>query len=128
MLRLVNAARASGRTCGGTPHPAVPPLTMEPRLRCAARLHALDMGVMGYFSHTGRDGSNPGTRISRTGYSYRTWGENIAAGQRNAAAVVNAWLGSAGHCRNIMNASFTELGVGYYASTREWVQVFAAPR
>lgn len=128
VLRLVNIERSRGATCGSDSFGPTGPLTMDPDLRCAARLHARDMQEQGYFSHTGQDGSSPGNRISRTGYTFRTWGENIARGQSDAAAVMAAWMSSPGHCRNIMNPSFTEIGVALRNPGRYWVQKFATPR
>ena len=91
--------------------------------------HAVDMATQNYFSHTSLDGRSPWDRIDEAGYPHFGAGENIAAGQRTAEDVVTAWLNSPGHCRNIMNPSFDELGVGYAydaASTyqRYWVQNF----
>merc|ERR1711963_942203 len=57
----------------------------------------------GVFSHPGSDGSSVGVRVSREGYSWRAVAENIAKGQRDAQAVVRAWMRSAGHRRNILN-------------------------
>lgn len=77
-------------------------------------------------SHTGSDGSSPVQRIDREGYSWSALGENVAFGYRNVASVMAGWLASPGHCSNIMNPNFTQLGaaeVDYY-----WTQVFARPR
>lgn len=125
MLRSINSARASGATCGGTVMPAAPRLRSAPRLLQAAKMHSEDMLSTRTLSHTGSDGSNPGKRIARTGYAAATWGENAAAGQDSVESVVSAWLRSAGHCRNLMNPVFTEMGgarAGHY-----WTLVLARP-
>ncbi len=127
VLRLVNVARATARTCGDTAYPAVAPLRAEPRLTLASRAHARDMGVNGYFSHDSADGRTPWDRARAAGYPSAS-GENIAAGYRNPADVVAGWLRSSGHCRNIM-APARDLGVGLaeVAGSRYgsyWVQVF----
>lgn len=127
VLDLVNAARAQGRTCGATTYAAAPALTLNAQLGQAAQGHAADMAAQNYFSHTSKDGRTAGQRIAAAGYAYRTWGENIAAGQATAAQVMDGWLKSEGHCKNIMNPNFRELGVGYaYKSGTEfghyWVQ------
>ncbi|WP_199907432.1 CAP domain-containing protein [Nocardioides terrigena] len=133
VLRLTNAARSVARTCGDTAYPAVPPVTGDGRLDAAADAHAVDMGTRDYFSHTSLgDGRSPGDRITAAGYTWRTYGENIAAGYGSPGAVVQGWLDSAGHCRNLMNPAFTQLGVGHAdvpGSTYDdyWVQNFAAP-
>lgn len=132
VLRLTNAARSVARTCGDTAYPAVPPVTGDGRLDAAADAHAVDMGTRDYFSHTSLDGRSPGDRMTAAGYTWRTYGENIAAGYGSPGAVVQGWLDSAGHCRNLMNPAFTQLGVGHAdvpGSTYDdyWVQNFAAP-
>jgi uncharacterized protein YkwD len=85
-------------------------------------------------AHTGTDGSEAGTRAARAGYSWRLIGENIAAGQNSAQEAVAGWLESPGHCANLMNPSFTEMGAGYDISRARmpgfayWTQVFGVPR
>lgn len=130
-LAEINRRRAMGANCGGTDYPPAGPLTMQAQLRQAARCHSADMGENNFFSHTGSDGSDPGARIRRAGYAPRTWGENIAAGYSTVTDVVQGWMDSPGHCRNIMNDSFNETGVGYgnYPGTmyrHYWTQTFGA--
>ena len=133
VITLVNNARSTPTNCGTEGNfPAAPPVTLNGALTCSARSHSKDMGDNDFFSHTNLAGQGPGVRIDMAGYDPSTWGENIAAGQGSPAAVVNGWLDSDGHCANIMNASFTELGVGYYfagGSTygHYWTQNFGAP-
>jgi uncharacterized protein YkwD len=110
----------------------LPPLRASDALTRAAAAHSLDMATHNFFDHTGSDGSDPGDRITRTGYVWRTYGENIAAGYPSAQEVVAGWMGSSGHRANILNPNFAEIGVGYvyrqgtmYGSY--WTQVFAAP-
>nr|RIY13927.1 CAP domain-containing protein [Deinococcus sp. RM] len=131
-MDLTNAARAVPRSCGATSYAAAAPLTWNAPLAQAAQGHATDMATQNYFSHTSKDGRTFSQRITTAGYTpYRTIGENIAAGQTTPQAVVDGWLKSEGHCRNIMNPAFKELGVGYaYAGTSTykhyWVQDFGA--
>ncbi|NVB37956.1 CAP domain-containing protein [Pseudenhygromyxa sp. WMMC2535] len=114
VIELVNAARASGGSCGseGT-FAASGPLTWEATLTCAARVHSMDMGENDYFSHTNLMGNGPGWRLDQAGYSGGGWGENIAAGYGSPEDVVQGWLDSDGHCANMLNGSFTLIGVGY---------------
>jgi hypothetical protein len=79
----------------------------------AAYLHSLDMETNQFFSHTGSDGSDPGDRITREGYDWWTYGENIAVNYPTVSAVMQGWLSSEGHCRNIMNPAFEEIGAAY---------------
>jgi uncharacterized protein YkwD len=126
VLRLSNLQRQAGAVCGGTSYPPVPPLATDPALRCAARLHSKDMQDRDYFSHTTPDGVTFDQRITQAGYRWRTLGENIAAGYRTPQAVVQGWMQSTGHCQNIMNGTFTQLGVGFYDDYR-WTQDFGKP-
>lgn len=124
---LVNQRRAAGANCGSAgSFPPANPLSMNPSLQCAARNHSMDMNVRNFFSHTNPDGQGPGYRISLAGYTFSWWGENIAWGYSTPTAVVNGWMNSPGHCANIMNANFTEIGVGYY-SGHYWTQTFGRP-
>lgn len=137
VLQRTNNARVSGRTCVDAKTgarkvmPAVPALKRNRLLAYAARAHSKDMAKKRYFSHTSADGTAFSTRISRTGYAWSAVGENIAAGQSSPKSVVNAWLASYGHCRNLMSASFTELGVGFAAGgpyRTYWTQDFGRRR
>ena len=128
ILTIVNQHRAAGATCGGQAMAAVPPLTMVPSLRCAARVHTKDMVDRGYFDHTNPDGEQPWDRMERAGYTWSSAGENIAAGNGTAVATMGQWMNSAGHCRNIMSADYTDIGVGHVEAAAMWTQVFGAPR
>ena len=112
-LAAVNQARSVNQVCGTTPYGPAPPVSWSANLAMAAYLHSEDMALNNFFSHTGADGSTPGQRISRQGYPWRTYGENIAVGYPTVSAVIQGWLGSEGHCRNLMDPAFTEIGAGY---------------
>ena len=88
-----------------------------------ARYKSDDMRDKGYFSHTSPTYGSPFQMMKSFGISYRTAGENIAKGQTTPAAVVKGWMNSPGHRANILNSSFTEIGVGY-ASGNYWTQMF----
>lgn len=132
VLALVNSARAEGRRCGRKRYEATEPLTLSARLNEAALSHARDIATQGTVSHRGSDGSNSGERIRRAGYAWRASGENVAAGQRDAEAVVADWLASPGHCATLMGPQYVETGVAFaLAPSTElgiyWTQVFASP-
>lgn len=112
-LAAVNQARSVQQTCGNTPYGPAPPVSWSDNLAMAAYLHSEDMALNDFFSHTGSDGSSAGQRISRQGYPWRTYGENFAVGYPTVPSVIQGWLGSEGHCRNLMNPAFTEIGAGY---------------
>lgn len=128
ILTIVNQHRAAGASCGGQAQPAVPPLTMAPTLRCAARVHTKDMFDRGYFDHTNPEGQAPWDRMELAGYAWRAAGENIAGGNSTAAATMGQWMNSTGHCMNIMNGDFVDIGVGHVEAGALWTQVFGAPR
>lgn len=138
LLELVNDVRKKGCMCGNTNMPAVDPLTWNDLLATAAQNHSNDMSDNDFFSHTGSDGKSPSDRIDKTGYKYSTWGENIymEGGMGNSTSsaenAFNAWLKSEGHCKNIMNGSFTEMGAAKtYNQDRNstyWTQVFGKPK
>lgn len=132
VLERVNEVRAKGADCGwrGSFKPA-PPLVANAKLRCAARLHSLDMVKRSFFAHRNPDGESPMQRMKKSGYDGRYAGENIAAGQATAQAVMAGWMKSDGHCANIMNSRYKELGVGYVQDdstkyTHYWTQNFGA--
>jgi uncharacterized protein YkwD len=81
-----------------------------------------------FFEHTGSDGSQPKDRVKRAGYQSRLTGENIALGPESAEEVVAGWLASPGHCENIMDARFQDIGVGIASGRKRgqiyWVQTF----
>jgi len=112
-LDAVNQARSEARRCGTTSFPAASPVAWNDSLALAAYLHSLDMETNQFFSHTGSDGSDPGDRIIREGYDWWTYGENIAVNYPTVSAVMQGWLASEGHCRNIMNPAFEEIGAAY---------------
>jgi uncharacterized protein YkwD len=131
VLDLVNQARSRERTCGSEAFGAVGPLSTSASLQSAATAHAVDMARRGYFDHQGKDGSQPRDRVRRTGYRWRLIGENIAFGPETAEEVVAGWLASPGHCANIMDPRFLEMGVAVAQGRKRghfyWVQALGAP-
>jgi len=122
MLQLVNQARASARSCGSHgSFAATHPLALESRLSSAAQWYSDDMHHNGAWGHIGSDGSTLVQRVERTGYPWLALGENIAKGYTSPESVMAAWLGSPGHCANIMRPQFTELGFGRTGVS--WTQV-----
>ena len=82
------------------------------------------MSKNNYFSHTSPVYGTPFQMMKNFGISYKSAGENIAKGQATPQAVVNAWMNSSGHRANILNKSYTRIGVGYVANGRYWTQMF----
>lgn len=115
LLEQINAARAQARQCGGQAFAAAAPLAWNAELGSAAEAHSRAMANGNFFAHQGRDGRTPGDRAELAGYAGGQIGENIAAALDTPAKVVEGWLASPGHCANLMNPQFSELG-GAYAS------------
>jgi uncharacterized protein YkwD len=134
ILDAVNAARAAGRRCGGQWFAPAPPLAWNAMLGQAAYAHSLDMATHRYFRHEGSDGTVVGDRAQQAGYAWRRIGENIASGQSTPKEAVAGWLDSPGHCENIMQPGFTEMGAAYVVNPKSkigftyWTQVFGRPR
>ena len=125
VLALVNEARGTARRCGDQAFASAAALSLEGRLARAAQLHSQDMHDHNVMSHTGSDGSDLRVRADRQGYGWANLGENVAFGYTNPESVVAGWLSSPGHCANIMNPAFTELGVGIEGTF--WTQLFGRP-
>ena len=117
VVRLVNQERTAR---------GLKALTVNWELSRVARYKSQDMHDNRYFSHTSPVYGSPGKMIRDFGISYKTYGENIAQGYRTPQAVVTGWMNSSGHRSNILNASFTQIGVGYVANGNYWTQMFIA--
>ncbi len=132
VLELVNEARRQARSCGRKKFPATTSLKQAAALERAALTHAKDMAARSYIGHQGFDRSTPADRATRAGYTWVSIAENVAAGQTTAAEVVNTWLASSGHCANLMNPRYSDMGIAYAVNPASekgiyWAQVFAAP-
>ncbi len=126
MLDAVNAARASGQRCGSETFPPAGPLVWNDRLDRAAERHTADMARRGDMTHTGSDGSQASDRVTQAGYPWRLVGENIAHNQQTVSEVVEDWVQSPGHCRNLMDARYAEMGAA--EQDLYWTQVFGLAR
>jgi uncharacterized protein YkwD len=132
ILVETNKRRAAGASCGtkGSFGPAGP-LVMQYQLQASARKHSKDMATNNFFAHNNLAGKTPFDRMKAEGYKGTTMGENIAAGNATVAATMDQWMKSDGHCANIMNKSYTQLGVGYWYNATStykhyWTQNFGA--
>ncbi|WP_327187469.1 CAP domain-containing protein [Streptomyces sp. NBC_01334] len=104
------------------------PVTLNAKLSQAAQAHSADMASHNTMSHTGSDGSDPGQRITRAGYLWSTYGENVAYGYSTPEQVMAGWMASAGHKRNILDCGFKEIGVGVAQPGNYWTQDFGTVR
>ena len=132
-LQLVNDVRSRGTRCGEHTFAPAPPLALSGGLGNVALGHAADMAEHDYFEHRDLNGGSPADRVRAMGYHERVVGENIAYGPKSVQVVVQGWLDSPGHCENIMDPRFEEMGIAY-ATGRSgrhglyWVQLFAQPK
>jgi uncharacterized YkwD family protein len=102
----------------------VPALKLDVELSKVARTKSSDMKSKGYFAHNSPTYGSPFDMMKQFGITYRSAGENIAMGQRTPEEVVKAWMNSEGHRKNILNSSFTHIGVGYVGEGNYWTQMF----
>lgn len=99
-------------------------LTLDETLSRVAKAKADDMNNNHYFSHTSPTYGSPFDMMRDFGVSYKSAGENIAMGQTTAEQVVDAWMNSEGHRKNILNANYTHIGVGFSKGGNYWSQMF----
>ncbi|MEU6272963.1 CAP domain-containing protein [Streptomyces populi] len=119
VVALVNSERAKA---------GCSPVALNAKLSQAAQAHSADMASHNTMSHTGSDGSDPGQRITRAGYLWSTYGENVAYGYSTPEQVMAGWMASAGHKRNILDCGFKEIGVGVAQPGNYWTQDFGTAR
>lgn len=106
-------------------------LAASPGLMTAAQRHACDNAGRNTMSHRGSNGSSPGDRARAAGYRWRAMSENVAYGRHSADSVVDAWMNSPPHRRNILKGGHSDAGVGVAVGpggTPQWVLVMATPR
>lgn len=129
LLEEVNRVRTTPRQCGGVSFSAAPPLTWNTTLASLADAHSRAMANGNFFSHLDPDGRTPGDRAELAGFTGSPVGQNIAAALDRPRLVVEGWLASPGHCANIMNPQFSELGAAYAVDPQSdagifWVGMF----
>ncbi|MCH1627281.1 CAP domain-containing protein [Ferdinandcohnia quinoae] len=115
VIELTNAQRSKN---------GLPALKTDSALSKVARAKSTDMQQKNYFSHTSPTYGSPFDMMKQFGVTYRTAGENIAKGQPSPEQVVNAWMNSAGHRKNILSKDFTHIGVGHTSNGNYWTQEF----
>ncbi|MCZ1012481.1 CAP domain-containing protein [Streptomyces lydicus] len=118
IVELVNAQRAQ-HGCG--------PLTVDSHLQAAAQAHSDDMAARNYYEHNTPEGVDPGTRMTKAGFAWSSWAENIFKSPKDPATAMKGWMESPGHRDNILNCSYKSTGVGVNLSANGpwWTQDFA---
>ncbi|HTT44037.1 MAG TPA: CAP domain-containing protein [Steroidobacteraceae bacterium] len=132
-LQLVNDVRARGTRCGKRDFAPVHALSLSDTLATVAFGHASDMAAHHYFEHQDLAGKSPADRVRASGYREQLVGENIAYGPKTVDEAVQGWLDSPGHCENIMDPRFAQMGLAFASGHGSqhglyWVQLLAAPR
>jgi uncharacterized YkwD family protein/spore coat assembly protein SafA len=115
VAQLVNQERAKK---------GLQPLAINWQLARVARYKSADMAAKNYFSHTSPTYGSPFNMMENFGIRFSSAGENIAKGQTTPEQVMNAWMNSPGHRANILNSSYTIIGVGYVVDGNYWTQLF----
>ncbi|OEH92480.1 CAP domain-containing protein [Bacillus solimangrovi] len=115
VVDLTNAERAKNGLAA---------LEIDEELSKVARAKSADMQSNKYFDHNSPTYGSPFDMMKQFGISYKTAGENIAYGQKTPQEVVNAWMNSEGHRKNILNGQFTHIGVGFVEQGNYWTQMF----
>jgi len=133
LLSLVNDARTRVQSCGSERFSPTTALTSHTILQKVAKIHSRNMAEENFFSHQDNDGLQVWDRATNAGYSYATIAENIATGQDTTGEVHDGWLGSAGHCANLMSPKITHFGAACVISENTdnqpyWTTVFGRER
>ncbi len=123
ILRFVNENRNSGAMCGSEAFSSTSALVWNDALAKAALDHSNDMQANGYFSHESQDGHRFPQRAQQAGYVGSPVGENIAKGQTSEESVIQGWMESPGHCKNIMNSNARHIGIARSNEGNLWTMV-----
>jgi len=126
LITLINAARAQTQYCGRAKIVASGPLVSNCALVSAAHDHAKTLASKNRLSHRGAGNSKLGSRVTASGYQWSAVGENIAKGQATTEDLLDDWLASRKHCKNLLRRDYQEIGVAQVGSY--WVAVFATPQ
>jgi uncharacterized YkwD family protein len=102
----------------------LPALEVDAELSKVAKEKSRDMQANNYFSHDSPTYGSPFDMMKQFGVEYSAAGENIAMGQPTPEEVVQAWMNSDGHRKNILSSNYTHIGVGYVENGHYWTQQF----
>jgi uncharacterized protein YkwD len=132
VLAAVNKARAKA---------GCPALAVDTKLTAAAYGHAKAMAEKNFFGHNSKNGAHFTSRIKAQGYAYADAAENIGMGYSSAQQIIDSWMSSSGHRKNILDCGLTETGIAMYYQADDkplpgknftaryyWVEVFARPK
>jgi uncharacterized protein YkwD len=122
MLNLVNQARSWGCKCGSLKMLPTGPVSWNEQLEVAAIKHSQDMAKYRFMEHDGSDGSKFSARITKAGFVWTSCAENIAEGYESVEEVLDGWLNSPSHCKNLMSSRSKFMGVARVGNY--WTQDF----
>ena len=111
IIKYINRVRSRQHTCGDKTYAPAPAISWNSKLYLAANGHSRDMATHNLFSHTGSDNSSTGTRVTATGYNWKAVAENISGGTDTPEQTIDRWVASPGHCHNLMNPVYSEIGM-----------------
>ena len=113
VVDLVNEERAKEN---------IPPVSLNKTVTSAAQVRAEEATKS--FSHTRPNGTKCFTALAEADIAYTAAGENLAGKIKTPEKVVDAWMNSPSHRKNIMNPNYSQIGVGYVSSGNYWSQFF----
>lgn len=131
-LMYINRVRSSERLCGTATYSAAPPVSWNAKLASAALVHSEDMSIYDKIDHEVARHSTLASRIDDSGYDWKLFAENVAGGPNTPEQTIDSWMTSPGHCKNIMNPNYIEIGmacaINAASSYRSyWTLVLASP-
>jgi uncharacterized protein YkwD len=133
-LDAINAARATGRSCGSKTFAPAQALQWNFVLEKVAVAHSSDMINRQFFAHMNPDGNKAGVRFLNAGYEWSSYGENLGKGQTALSEVMNEWLNSPTHCENLMDPDYKDFALACISDdagarqTLYWTQLFGTKR
>lgn len=111
IINYINQVRASAQICGEKPYQPAQSVAWNNKLFKAAKTHSRDMATNNFFSHLGSDDSNVSLRVANQNYEWNAVAENISGGTDTPEQTLESWMASPGHCRNLMNPQYNEIGM-----------------
>ena len=124
IVKYINRVRANKQLCGDKPYKAAPAISWNAKLFNAAKAHSFDMADNNLFSHAGSNNSSTGSRVSDVGYDWKAVAENISGGTDTPEQTIDRWMTSPGHCHNIMNPTYKEIGLACVINDSSEYQIY----
>ncbi|MEM7304512.1 MAG: CAP domain-containing protein [Pseudomonadota bacterium] len=131
-LSYINQVRSKERKCGATTYPPAPAVDWNSQLYSAAQIHSEDMSIYDQIDHQVARNSTLRSRMDDSGYAWERFSENVSGGLNSPEQAIDDWMASSGHCENIMNPSYSEIGMacavnGASSYRTYWTLLLASP-